>query len=48
VVRFEVFTVVTMMSDIFWDVRTDVSEERSVSFIRVTRIGELGINASCN
>jgi hypothetical protein len=23
-------------------VRTDVSEERSVSFIRVTRIGELG------
>jgi hypothetical protein len=25
-------------------VRTDVSEERSVSFIRVTRIGELGNN----
>jgi hypothetical protein len=24
-------------------VRTDVSEERSASFIRVTRIGELGI-----
>jgi hypothetical protein len=29
-------------------VRTDVSEELSASFVRVTRIGELGINASCN
>jgi hypothetical protein len=27
-------------------VRTDVSEESSASFIRVTRIGELGIAAS--
>jgi hypothetical protein len=26
-------------------VRTDVSEELSASFIRVTRIGELGISA---
>jgi hypothetical protein len=36
-----------MKNDIFWDVtpcdslRTDVSEELSASFIRVTRIGEL-------
>jgi hypothetical protein len=29
-------------------VRTDVSEERSASFIRVKRIGELGDNVSCN
>jgi hypothetical protein len=46
--RFEVFTTVTMKNVVFWDVnrvalvRTDVSEERSASFIRVTRIGELG------
>jgi hypothetical protein len=39
---------VTMKNDVFWDVRsvalvrTDVSEELSASFIRVTRIGELG------
>jgi hypothetical protein len=37
---------VTMKNGIFWVrrvalVRTDVSEERSASFIRVTRIGEL-------
>jgi hypothetical protein len=37
-----------MKNGIFWDVtpcgsvRTDVSEEPSASFIRVTRIGELG------
>jgi hypothetical protein len=37
-----------MKNDVFWDVtpcapvRTDVSEELSASFIRVTRIGELG------
>jgi hypothetical protein len=36
------------MKGVFWDVRrvalvkTDVSEELSASFIRVTRIGELG------
>jgi hypothetical protein len=41
-VRFEVFTAVTMKNGVFWDValvRTDVSEELSASFIRVTRIG---------
>jgi hypothetical protein len=38
----------TMKNGVFWDirrvalVRTDVSEEPSASFIRVTRIGELG------
>jgi hypothetical protein len=38
----------TMKNGVFWDVtpcgslRTDVSEELSASFIRVTRIGELG------
>jgi hypothetical protein len=37
-VRLEVFTAVTMNNL----VRTDVSEELSASFIRVTRIGELG------
>jgi hypothetical protein len=39
-----------MKNGVFWDVtnicvalvRTDVSEEPSASFIRVTRIGELG------
>jgi hypothetical protein len=38
-----------MKNGVFWDVlrrvtlvRTDVSEERSASFIRVIRIGELG------
>jgi hypothetical protein len=37
-----------MKNDVFWDVTpvalvsTDVSEEPSASFIRVTRIGELG------
>jgi hypothetical protein len=48
-VRFEVFTAVTMKNDDFWDVirrvalvRTDISEEHSASFIRVTRIDELG------
>jgi hypothetical protein len=39
---------VTMKNGVFWDVtpcgsvRTDVSEELSASFIRVTGIGELG------
>jgi hypothetical protein len=47
-VRFEVFTAVTMKNGVFWDVtpcgsvRTDVSEEPGASFIRVTRISELG------
>jgi hypothetical protein len=47
-VRFEVFTAVTMKNGVFWDVtscgsvRTDVSEELSVSIIRLTRNGELG------
>jgi hypothetical protein len=47
-VRFDVFTAVIMKNDVFWDVtpcgslRTDVSEKRSVSFIRITRISELG------
>jgi hypothetical protein len=47
-VRFEVFTAVTMKNDSSGMlrrvalVRTDVSEERRASFIRVTRIGELG------
>jgi hypothetical protein len=37
-----------MKNGVFWDVtpcgfvRTDVSEELNASFIRVTRIGELG------
>jgi hypothetical protein len=40
--------VVTMKNGVFWDVaprgslRTDFSEERVTSIIRVTRIGELG------
>jgi hypothetical protein len=44
-VRSEVFTAVTMKNGVFWDVnrvtliRTDVKEELSASFIRVTRIG---------
>jgi hypothetical protein len=47
-VRFEVFTAVTMKNGSSWMlchvalVRTDVPEELSASFIRVTRIGELG------
>jgi hypothetical protein len=47
-VRFEGFTAVTMRNGVFWDVtpcgscRIDVSEELSASFIRVTRISELG------
>jgi hypothetical protein len=42
-----------MKYGVFWDVsgvvlvRTDVSEERSASFIRVTRIGELGTTLAC-
>jgi hypothetical protein len=46
--RFEVFTAATMKNDVFWDVtpcgscKNRVSEELSASFIRVTRIGELG------
>jgi hypothetical protein len=47
-VRFELFTAVNMKNGVFWDVapvalvRTDTSEELNTSFIRVTRIGELG------
>jgi hypothetical protein len=47
-VRFEVFTAVTMkkpfsrMLCLVALVRTNVSEERSASNVRVTRIGELG------
>jgi hypothetical protein len=47
-VRFEVFTAVTMKNGVFWDVtpcgscKNRVSDEHSASFIRVTRIGELG------
>jgi hypothetical protein len=41
-VRFEVFTVVTMMLRRVALLTTDVSEELSASIIRVTRIGELG------
>jgi hypothetical protein len=47
IVRFEVFTAVSMKNVVFWDlgrvalVRTDVSEELSASFIMVT-IGLLG------
>jgi hypothetical protein len=46
-VRFEVFTAVTMKNDVFWDVtpcgscKNRVSEELGASFIKVTRIGEL-------
>jgi hypothetical protein len=41
--RFEVFTAMTMKNAVFWDVtlcalvRTDVSEERTVSIIRVKK-----------
>jgi hypothetical protein len=54
-VRFEVFTAVTMKNGVFWDVtpcgcvalvRTDVSEQRSPSIIRVTRIGGLGTKSA--
>jgi hypothetical protein len=41
--KFEVFTAVTMKNSAFWDVMPcGSSEELSVSFIKVTRIGELG------
>jgi hypothetical protein len=46
--RVEVFTAVTMKNTIFVMlrsvalVRTDVSEDRIASIIRITRIGELG------
>jgi hypothetical protein len=48
-IKFEVFTAVTMKNGVFWDVTPCDScnnrrfGELSVSFIRVTRIGELGI-----
>jgi hypothetical protein len=44
-------TAVTMKSGVFWDVgsvalvRTEVSEELSASFIKVTRSGKLGISS---
>jgi hypothetical protein len=44
-VRFEVVTAVTMKNAVYWDVsscgflRTDVSEERITSIIRMTEIG---------
>jgi hypothetical protein len=44
----EDFTAVTLKNGVFWMLRhvalerTDVSEELSTSFIRVTRIGEVG------
>jgi hypothetical protein len=47
-VRFEVFTEVTMKNGVYWDITPCGSsknrrfEEPSASFIRVTRIGELG------
>jgi hypothetical protein len=48
-VRFEVSTAVTMKNGVFWGcyavvalVRTDISEELSAFFIRVTRISEVG------
>jgi hypothetical protein len=47
-VRYVVFTAVTMKNAVSGmlrhvaPIRTDVSEERSISIIRVTRIGELG------
>jgi hypothetical protein len=48
-VRLEVFTAGTMKNGVFWYVtrrvalvRTEVSEELIATFIRVTRIGELG------
>jgi hypothetical protein len=45
-VRFEVFTAVTMKNGVFWDVTPCGScknpDESSTSFIRVTRIGEIG------
>jgi hypothetical protein len=50
-VGFEVFTAVTTNNGVFWDVtpfgsvRTDVSEELSSSFIRVTIINELSTSA---
>jgi hypothetical protein len=48
IVRFEVFTAVIMNNAVSWDAmpcgscKTDVSEERIASNIRVTIIGELG------
>jgi hypothetical protein len=47
-VRYEVFTVTTMKNDVLWDVTPCGScknrrfGELSASFIRMTRIGELG------
>jgi hypothetical protein len=40
-VRCEVFTVVTMKNAVAFE-RTDISEERIASIIRVTRINEIG------
>jgi hypothetical protein len=42
IVRFEVFTAVTMKNGVVALVRTNVSEEPGASFMRVTKIGELG------
>jgi hypothetical protein len=47
---------IVIKNDVFWDVRsmalvrTDVSEERVVSIIRMTRMGELGttLAVTCN
>jgi hypothetical protein len=47
-VRFEVFTAMTTKNGVFWDVtpcgscKNRVSQELRASFIRVTRVGEVG------
>jgi hypothetical protein len=52
-VRLRVFTAVTMKNAVFWDVRpvvlvrTDISEERSASIIRVTRISYRDLFVGC-
>jgi hypothetical protein len=48
VVKFEVFTAVTMKNGVLWElrcvalVRTDVSVEHRATVLRMSRIGELG------